>query len=207
MLSRHHHCHHHCHPHCCTAIIIAVAALHQLLLRRCCHRCAAVAIAAPLLSPWLRRHCRCCAAIAIAAPPPSLPSLRCHCCAAIAALSPQLQRSHRLCHRCATITRMTTTAAERGGKDRANGGMEGGRKQQSTANHDNDSDDSERGVVMIGLTGQGMDGGLPNNNQPILHAALSQKTRAKQAARQQRQALRGRARIWATNRSTGARSG
>jgi hypothetical protein len=115
--------------------------------------------------------------------------------------------SHRLCRCCATITRMTTTAAERGGKDQANGGMEGGRKQQPTADHDNNSDDSKRGGVMIGLTGQGMDGGLPNNNQPILHAALCQKIRATQAARQQRRPLRGGARIGATNWSTGARSG
>jgi len=40
---------------------------------------------------------------------------------------------------------MTTTAAERGGKDRANRGMEGGRKQQSTADHDKDSDNCREG--------------------------------------------------------------
>ena len=66
---------------------------------------------------------------------------------------------------------------------------------------------AKRGGAMIGLTGQGMDGGLPNNNQPILHAALCQTPRAKQAARQQRQPLWGGARIGAMNGLTGVWSG
>ncbi len=84
-----------------------------------------------------------------------------------------------------------------------------GRKQQSTADYNKDSDNCREGGAMIGLTGQGMDGGLPNNNQPILHAALCQTTRGKQAARQQQQRrpLRGGARIGATIGSTGAQSG
>ena len=52
---------------------------------------------------------------------------------------------------------------------------------------------------MIGSTWQGMDGSLPNINQPILHAALCQTTRATTTTE------RG-ARIGAMNGSTGARS-
>ena len=53
---------------------------------------------------------------------------------------------------------------------------------------------------MIGLTGQGTAGGLPNNNQPILHAALHQTTRAKQAAQQRQQPLRGGGKNWGNHR-------
>ena len=48
-------------------------------------------------------------------------------------------------------------AAERGGKDRANGGMEGGRKQQSMADHDKVSNDcrEEGGDDRVDVAGHG----------------------------------------------------
>ena len=52
---------------------------------------------------------------------------------------------------------MMTTAAERGGKDWANGGLEVGRKQHSTADHDKDNDDCQEvgGNDWVNMAGHG----------------------------------------------------
>ena len=124
----------------------------------------------------MHRHLLChrCAAIT------ALPSLHCHCCAATTIAEqppplPLLCNHNKLLRGGAKIGPMV---AWRG--DENNNQWPTMTRSATTA---------ERRGAMIESTWQGMDRGLPNNNQPILHAALCQTPRAKQAVRQQQRPL------------------